>query len=84
MKKMLIGITGSTGGLGRRLSEILNQKGFQLKCLVRSKGKAEFLDKMGAELVYGDINNKESLKLFVRGMPPLFLLMIYVNYFIRQ
>ena len=35
MKKMIIGVTGSTGGLGRRLSEILNQKGFQLKCLVR-------------------------------------------------
>lgn len=68
MKKIIIGITGSTGGLGRRLSEILNQKGFRLKCLVRSKAKAEFLDKMGVELVYGDINNKESLKLFVQGI----------------
>lgn len=68
MKKMFIGITGSTGGLGRRLSEILIERGFQLKCLVRNKLKAEFLNEMGVELVYGDINNKESLKSFVEGI----------------
>lgn len=65
---MLIGITGSTGGLGRRLCELLSEKGFRLKCLVRNKAKAEFLNEMGAELVYGDINNKESLKYFVQGI----------------
>lgn len=53
MKKMIIGVTGSTGGLGRRLSEILNQKGFQLKCLVRSKSKADFWIKWALSLFMG-------------------------------
>ena len=50
-KNMVIGITGATGGLGRRMSEILLERGYEIRCLVRRNSKHDFLVKEGIELV---------------------------------
>lgn len=58
---MIIGITGGTSGLGKRLVENLITKGYRVKVLVRPTGQISDLQKWGAELVYGDINEPDSL-----------------------
>ncbi len=63
-----IGITGCTGALGRRLTEIAVEKGFAVKCLVRSRQKAEPLKALGVDISYGDICDKESLAEFTRDL----------------
>jgi len=65
---LIIGITGSTGGLGRRLSELLNARGYHLKCLVRKSSNTNFLNLKNIELVYGDITDEKSLKEFIKGI----------------
>lgn len=65
---MVIGITGATGGLGRRMSEILLEKGYEIRCLVRRNSQHDFLVKEGIELVYGDICDYQTLEAFVAGL----------------
>ncbi len=63
-----IGITGATGGLGRRLVEMAVAAGFTVKCLIRSTaalGNLKFLD---IELIQGDLHDKEVLKVFVADL----------------
>lgn len=64
----IIGITGSTGGLGTRLAEYLISKGFKLKALVRRTSNVDALINLGVELVYGDISNPNSLIDFIRNV----------------
>ncbi len=65
---MIIGITGATGGLGRRMSEILVKQGYNIRCLVRKNSKHEFLVNDKIELVYGDICDFDSLESFITGL----------------
>ncbi len=65
---MVIGITGGTSGLGKRLAEYLISKGYQVKVLARDTSRIEDLSKWGAEIVYGDINDSDSLMPFVKGI----------------
>ena len=65
---MVIGITGATGGLGRRMTEMLVDRGYKIRCLVRRNSKYEFLINDSIELVYGDISDFNSLEAFVAGL----------------
>ncbi|MGE5557067.1 MAG: NAD-dependent epimerase/dehydratase family protein [Bacillota bacterium] len=65
---MNTGITGGTSGLGKRLTEYLISKGHHIKALVRKTSRVEDLQKWGAELIYGDINDPDSLEALVRGV----------------
>ncbi|HAT4356447.1 NAD(P)-dependent oxidoreductase [Clostridium perfringens] len=65
---MLIGITGATGSLGRRLTEILIKQGYNVRCLVRKNSNYEFLINEKVEIIYGDILDFNSLKLFVNDL----------------
>lgn len=68
-------ITGATGFIGSHLAKDLTEKGNKIRCLVRPsspKEALEFLENLGAELVYGDLTDKESLKNVVVGVDCVF------------
>lgn len=77
---MLCGVTGATGVLGGRLVEILVQKGFQVRCLVRNVDKATTLSKQGVDLVQGDLSNADALKEFVLNLDVCFHLAAQVSH----
>jgi nucleoside-diphosphate-sugar epimerase len=60
-------ITGGTGFIGSRLVEILVEKGYQVRCLVRKSSQVEPLKKLGVELSYGDLLDHESLRSLTKG-----------------
>lgn len=55
-------VTGGTGFIGSHLVEALVAKGCGLRCLVRPTSDTRHLKKLGIELVYGDLLDKESLR----------------------
>ncbi len=57
-------LTGATGFIGSHLAKDLVEKGARIKCLVRRsspEAAIQFLHRLGAELVYGDLTDSESL-----------------------
>ncbi|MEO0272758.1 MAG: NAD(P)-dependent oxidoreductase [candidate division WOR-3 bacterium] len=63
---MYIGITGSTGFIGKNLVPALIHSGFRLKLLIRDPGKE--IPWKQIEKVYGDFNDMESLRNFVKDL----------------
>ncbi|HSJ26441.1 MAG TPA: NAD-dependent epimerase/dehydratase family protein [Longimicrobiales bacterium] len=61
----LVFLTGATGFIGGRLAAALRDRGYRLRCLVRSESRAGRLEALDAELVYGDTADVDVL---VRGM----------------
>jgi dihydroflavonol-4-reductase len=51
----LIYITGATGFIGSRVARTLLQRGERVRCLVRSRARSAELERLGAELVEGDV-----------------------------
>jgi len=66
MKRILV--TGATGLIGSRLVEILAAKGYYVKSLVRKSSVISDPRKLGVELEYGDIRNRESLEKAVENV----------------
>lgn len=64
---MIFGITGSTGVLGRRLTEYMIENGHQVKCLVRTASQSKWFEKLNIPIAYGDICAPESLVDFVKN-----------------
>lgn len=65
---MLIGITGATGGLGRRLTEILLERGCSVRCLIRNSSNLNMPNSENLEIVTGALSDKYSLAKFVKGI----------------
>jgi dihydroflavonol-4-reductase len=57
----LVFLTGATGFIGGRLARALNDRGYRIRCLVRSPERAAALAAMGAELIVGDITDETAL-----------------------
>ena len=65
-------ITGGTGFIGRRLVERLVQRGDQVQALVRSQKGAADLQAMGAQPVYGDVTDRETMREGMKGCDVVF------------
>jgi len=68
-------VTGATGFIGSHLANSLIKKRKAIKCLVREsspKVAIDYLSNLGAELVYGDLLDKASLRKAVEDIDTVF------------
>ncbi len=65
-------VTGATGFTGSHLARTLLDRGEEVRVLARSEKKAENLKKLGAEIILGDITDRESVLKAVRGTDRVF------------
>lgn len=66
-------VTGAAGFIGSHIAEALVKSGRQVRGLVQPQSlNIEFLKNTGAEVVYGDILDKESVKSALRGVDSVF------------
>jgi len=61
-------VTGATGFLGSHIAERLVARGDEVRALVRSSSDTAFLQKLGVELVTGDVTDPQSLAPAMAGM----------------
>jgi uncharacterized protein YbjT (DUF2867 family) len=67
-------VTGATGTIGRILVEKLAAAGAPARALVRSREKGEGIEKLGLEVVIGDLGKPETLNPALEGIEKVFLL----------
>jgi len=65
-------VTGGTGFLGSHLVETLLAQGHEVRALARTTSDTSHLETTGAELVYGDIEDYDSLPPAVKGVETVF------------
>lgn len=61
-------VTGGSGFLGSHLVETLVARGENVRTLVRPTSKIAHLENLGVDLVYGDLNDIQSLRAATQGM----------------
>lgn len=64
---MRIALTGATGFVGSHLAEALLTAGHEVACLVRSPARAAELERRGARLVPGALEDEDALRRLVEG-----------------
>jgi dihydroflavonol-4-reductase len=62
-----VGITGSTGVVGQALIKLLVSQGYPTRALVRDAAGAEFVSRIGAQPVVGDLLDSDSLEELADG-----------------
>jgi dihydroflavonol-4-reductase len=60
-------VTGATGFVGRNLVEALLKHGYSVTCLVRDSGRARTLPRQNVRLVFGDLNDRPSVRKATQG-----------------
>ncbi len=55
-------VTGATGFIGGRLASALDERGLDVRCLVRDRSRAGWLERDGLELHEGDVLDSDSLR----------------------
>jgi len=64
----MILVTGASGKLGKEISRQLSQGKRDFRCLVRKSSKVKELEEMGANLSYGDVTDRASLRQAMQGV----------------
>ena len=59
---MLTLVTGATGFVGRKLAPAIAERGADVRCLVRDRGRARRLADAGLDLHEGDVLNADSIR----------------------
>lgn len=65
-------VTGGTGFIGRQVVHKLVQRGYSVLALVRSERGAAELQSAGAQVVWGDITDRESMREGMQGCDMVF------------
>jgi nucleoside-diphosphate-sugar epimerase len=65
-------VTGATGFIGSHLAEVLKDKGWDVRALVRISSRTDFLKKIEVETAVGDVRDKETLKAALAGREVVF------------
>lgn len=66
---MKLGITGGTGFIGKRLTELALEHGCHVRCLVRKKNvSGEVLQHPNVEVTHGDLLDSQAIKKFLRDL----------------
>jgi dihydroflavonol-4-reductase len=62
-------LTGATGFVGRHVAQLLAQRGYPVRCLVRDESNTQFLEDLDAhfEFVTGDVLELQTLEAFCEG-----------------
>ncbi len=69
---MRVLVTGANGFIGSHLCELLKQQNYQVRALVRKTSNLKWIEKLGLELIYGDLREKDSLINAVNGVEVVF------------
>ncbi len=69
---MVILVTGATGFVGAAVVRALRSEGFPVRALVRKGSDLRNLDGLEIELVYGDLEDKDSLRQALKGCRRLY------------
>jgi uncharacterized protein YbjT (DUF2867 family) len=72
-KSELVLVAGATGRQGGAVTRLLVQKGYRVRALTRHPEKAGDLRKLGAEVVNGDMTDRDSLRDAFHSVRRLFL-----------
>jgi 2-alkyl-3-oxoalkanoate reductase len=68
MTKGKVLVTGASGFLGRRTVEILSERGFSVRALVRKTSRIGNLKRPGVEIFFGDVSDISTLKPAFEGV----------------
>lgn len=73
-------VTGGTGFIGRNVVRKLLGRGYQVTALVRSEESALLLREWGADIVFGDVTDRESMRDGMRGSDVVFHIAAIYNF----
>lgn len=65
-------VTGATGFIGSHLVEMLGDRGWQVRALVRTTSDTVRLERLGAELARGDVRDRDSIAAALKGCDVVF------------
>lgn len=65
-------VTGGTGFVGGNLISHLLKNGLKVRALVRPTSNSDSIKKMGADLITGDVNDKESVRKALEGIDTVY------------
>ena len=60
-------LTGATGFVGRNLCQVLVERGHQVRAFVRSTSRTDHLERLGVEVVWGDLQDAQALAYAAAG-----------------
>src|SRR5436190_1472943 len=65
-------VTGGTGFIGSHLVQTLRNRGERVRCLVHKRSNSKLLREVGAELIYGELNQPKLLEEGMYGASAVF------------